>query len=73
MDGRNLWGRQSHRGPVGPLGNALRYCALLRMRRFRGAIAADFSHPMANSAYDFNFSISAIAPAGALTFPSWMK
>jgi hypothetical protein len=25
------------------------------------------------AAYDFNFSISAIAPAGALIFPSWMK
>jgi hypothetical protein len=25
------------------------------------------------AAYDLNFSISAIAPPGALTFPSWIK
>jgi hypothetical protein len=36
-----------------------------------GAIA--LYAPLGMKAYDFNFSISAIAPAGARTFPSWMK
>ena len=51
---------------------AAQYDVLLRPTPL--AIAVDFSgFRWRTEAYDFNFSISAIAAAGARTFPSWMK
>ena len=55
-----------------PRRNTLSYCASLADES-KEAIVEISRIRWRTAAYDFNFSISAMAPAGALTFPSWMK